>query len=134
MYNTATDGGTSAGYDEVNNGGPGTKCNFSAAQQSDAALRFVKLVAAAKVPSPAGAAAPVLIGPDTGYTNAQAWLEAYLPPVAGVLHAVTHHVYDGPGRSSYNSPSALDHYPSWYKNISQHAAPHAQIWAGEDGK
>ena len=40
----------------------------------------------------------VLVGPDTGYRDAQDWLELYLPPVASVLHAVTHHVYDGPGR------------------------------------
>ena len=68
----------------------------------------------------------VLIGPDTGYRAAKAWLQAYLPlmnethltqaevtaaaaPAEGaaeragsLLHAVTHHVYPGISRSSFN--------------------------------
>ena len=84
------------------------------------------------------AAGPLMIGPDTGYRDAQDWLRAYLPPVAaaGQLHAVTHHVYDGPGKSDYNSPSALDRGLSeidWYTDIVTSLAPSAQIWAGEDG-
>ena len=87
--------------------------------------------------------AAVLIGPDSGYKAAEAWLRSYLPQVAkpgttggSLLHAVTHHVYDAPGRSSFNSPAGLDGGKAeiaWYTTTVQQLAPTAQIWAGEDG-
>lgn len=115
---------------ELNNDGPGTACNLSAHQQSEGALRFhaMKLRTLGQ--------GPQLIGPDTGYRDAQQWLQAFLPPVAAVLHAVTHHVYDAPSRSSYNSPGALDRGRSeiaWYTAVIASSSPHSQIWAGEDG-
>jgi|EP01043_Picozoa_sp_COSAG02_P088474 hypothetical protein len=60
----------------------------------------------------------LLIGPDSGYKDAEQWLQDYLtfvePDVNGdeqqipLLHAVTHHVYDAPGKSDFNSPSGLN--------------------------
>ena len=53
-----------------------------------------------------------------------------------VLHAVTHHVYPGASRSSFNSPSALDRTTAevlWYTHAVAALAPGAQVWAGEDG-
>ena len=60
----------------------------------------------------------LLIGPDSGYKDAEQWLKEYLTLVGlnssndeqqiPFLHAVTHHVYDAPGKSSFNSASGLD--------------------------
>ena len=53
-----------------------------------------------------------------------------------VLHAVTHHVYLGMERSSFNSPALLDSpLPEieWYAATVAALAPAAQIWAGENG-
>jgi hypothetical protein len=80
----------------------------------------------------------VMIGPDTGYKGWQQWLRTYLPLAAakGTLHAVTHHIYPGISRSSFNSPQALDAAHGeivWYVNTIHSLAPGAQVWAGEDG-
>ena len=88
---------------EVNNNGEGTPCNLTATMQAKAALHLSELVAhtSAKI-----------IGPDTGYRHWQEWLEKYLPVFrgakVGLLHAVTHHVYPGVGRTSFNRPQTLD--------------------------
>ena len=60
----------------------------------------------------------LLIGPDSGYKDAEQWLKDYLmlvgpgvnsdKPQIPLLHAVTHHVYDAPGKSEFNSPSGLN--------------------------
>ena len=60
----------------------------------------------------------LLIGPDSGYKDAEQWLKDYLmlvdpgmngdEPQIPLLHAVTHHVYDAPGKSEFNSPSGLN--------------------------
>jgi hypothetical protein len=62
----------------------------------------------------------LLIGPDSGYKDAEQWLKDYLTlvelhvndnqqqPQIPLLHAVTHHVYDAPGKSDFNSPSGLN--------------------------
>lgn len=116
---------------EVNNNG-GSPCNATPHAQAEATLTFAAMVK--KVLPDA-----VMIGPDSGYRDWQAWLSAYLPIVAaesGVLHAVTHHVYAGVGRTSFNSPMALDaDRPEieWYTTTLRALAPGSQIWAGEDG-
>jgi hypothetical protein len=49
---------------------------------------------------------------------------------------VTHHIYPGIGRASFNSPQALDAAHGeivWYANTIRSLAPGSQIWAGEDG-
>ena len=86
--------------------------------------------------------AAVLIGPDSGYNAAEAWLRGYLPQVArppgaaggdSLLHAVTHHVYDAPGRSSFNSPAGLDGGKAeiaWYTTAVKQLAPTAQVRHG----
>jgi len=123
---------------EINNQG-GPPCNLTASQQAAAMLRFATLVQATQPEAK-------LIGPDTGYREWQAWLEAYLPltsPSRGsssrassVLHAVTHHVYPGASRASFNHPQALDSTLAeieWYTRTIASLAPGAQVWAGEDG-
>ena len=53
----------------------------------------------------------LLIGPDSGYKDAEQWLKDYLTLVnqhKPLLHAVTHHVYDAPGKTNFNSPSGLN--------------------------
>lgn len=60
----------------------------------------------------------LLIGPDSGYKDAEEWLKDYLTlvhpdangnePQTPFLHAVTHHVYDAPGKTEFNSPSGLN--------------------------
>ena len=114
---------------EVNNNG-GAPCNLTAAMQAAAFVKFAGMVAAA-LP---GAR---LVGPDTGYRDWQAWLQALLPLVPrGLLHAVTHHVYLGMERDGFNSPSLLDSpLPEieWYSATVAALAPGAQIWAGENG-
>ena len=78
-----------------------------------------------------------LIGPDSGYNKWQAWLTALLTPAtAGLLHAVTHHVYNGVSRKTWDSPMQLDSsLPeiAWYRATVTAQAPGAQAWAGEDG-
>jgi heparanase 1 len=118
---------------EVNNNG-GEPCQQTAAQQAAAMSTFAGMIKE-KLPG------SVFIGPDTGYKGWQDWLVSYLPlvgekhmPVA--LHAVTHHVYPGIGRSSFHSPHALDGTSAeidWYTKTIQKLAPKSQIWAGEDG-
>lgn len=123
---------TSASVRQVNNNG-GVPCNLTASQQADALLVFAKMVKA-KLPS------SVLIGPDTGYRDAEDWLKTYLPLVShgadNILHAVTHHVYPGTSRASFNHPQALDSSQAeidWYTGVIAALAPGAQVWAGEDG-
>lgn len=126
--------------------------------QADALKLFAPMVAE-HFPS------ALLIGPDSGYKDAESWLRDYLQLVAApsdggepqqglqeqgeglerergrgrkksLLHAVTHHVYDAPGRSSFNSASGLDGglgEIGWYTSVVKEFAPGAQIWAGEDG-
>ena len=114
---------------EINNAG-GPPCNLTADMQADALVAFSKLVQAT-LPGTR------LIGPDTGGRDPLPWLRAYLPTQAGaMLHAVTHHVYPGVSRSSYNAPEKLDGTAdeiSWYTSVVKTLAPNAQIWAGEDG-
>ena len=78
-----------------------------------------------------------LIGPDTGGFKPQEWLTAYLPAAmeAG-LHSVTHHVYPGLSRETFDTPQGLDSSNdeiAWYVATVQKYAPTAEIWAGEDG-
>ncbi len=90
---------------------------------------------------------PVLVGPDSGYLNPQAWLEGFLasravssPSSPFPLQAVTHHVYTGVEQQNYNSPQRLDHpraeEAAWYTAIVRNASTaafHPQAWAGENG-
>eukprot|EP01051_Picozoa_sp_SAG22_P013830 SAG22_NODE_1598_length_4032_cov_1.979405_3_plen_644_part_00 len=125
--------GFELGNEVNNNGGPG---KTQPHQQADALRLFAPMVHQ-KVPG------AVLIGPDSGYKAAEEWLKGYLPLVSqpgggngSLLHAVTHHVYDAPGRSSFNSPGGLDSGKAeiaWYTGVIKALAPSAEIWAGEDG-
>jgi len=114
---------------EVNNNG-GPPCNLTAAMQA-AALNEFHATLAAQLP---GAA---LVGPDTGGAAPLAWLNALLPLVRpGVLSAITHHVYNGVSRGTFNSPEQLDRpLPeiAWYTNVTRALAPHSEVWAGENG-
>ena len=113
---------------EVNNNG-GAPCNQTAAQQAAALNTFVPMVRAA-LPN------AVLIGPDTGYRDAQDWLRAYLPLVKGLLHATTHHVYPSVGAGDFNHIETLNRAAAteaWYLDIAHSLAPGVQVWAGEDG-
>ena len=113
---------------EINNHG-GPPCNLTAAQQADALHALSKMVQTTQL----GA---MLVGPDTGYRQAQDWLTDYLPRAAPQLHAVTHHVYPGISRRSFNHPQELDRtLPeiTWYTKLTKQFAPKAQVWAGEDG-
>ena len=105
-------------------------CNLTASMQAAAFVKFAGMVAAV-LPEAR------LVGPDTGYAVWQEWLTALLPLVPrGLLHAVTHHVYLGMERSSFNSPALLDSpLPEieWYAATVAALAPAAQIWAGENG-
>ena len=128
--------GFEVGNEVNNNGGMSAPSKTQPSQQADALKVFAGeswLAAAVPVDNPycsceltrkrAGPAmvarkmpAAVLIGPDSGYKAAEAWLRSYLPQVAkpgttaggSLLHAVTHHVYDAPGRGNFNSPAGLD--------------------------
>lgn len=123
---------------EINNCGsnvnPGcgstSPCNLQPGQQA-AALNTFSTMLSTTLPG------AVLIGPDTGGQAPLAWLQGYLPSVkAGVLHAITHHVYNGENEGTYNSPSQLDNsLPeiAWYTNVTHSLYPSAQVWAGEDG-
>ena len=86
---------------------------------------------------PDAATRPLLIGPDTGGWFPQSWLNSTLKAVGHRLHAVTHHVYLGVSKKSFNSgrklDSALADDISWYLPIVRAHAPAAQVWAGEDG-
>ena len=88
---------------EVNNVGPGTSCNLTADMQANAALHLAELLSHTDAK---------IIGPDTGYRDWQKWIEKYLAILGvakpGLLHAVTHHVYPGVGRTSFNRPQVLD--------------------------
>jgi hypothetical protein len=80
----------------------------------------------------------LLIGPDTGFNNWQAWLTSFLPAAqnSGVrLHAVTHHVYNGITRATFNSPQRLDIDQSEIRFLSKlmQNATNSQLWAGENG-
>eukprot|EP00756_Hemistasia_phaeocysticola_P045208 Hpha_TRINITY_DN18971_c0_g1::TRINITY_DN18971_c0_g1_i1::g.17651::m.17651/K07964/HPSE; heparanase len=116
---------------EVNNNG-GAPCNQTAAQQAEAYLRFHDMIADK-------AAGSVLVGPDTGYRQAEDWLKDFLPRVAakpGLLHAVTHHVYAGISRTNFDSIKELDGSAAeiaWYSQVVGDLAPGAGMWAGEDG-
>ena len=131
--NTQSVFGFELGNEVNNNGGTPWNTTTRPAQQADAMKLFAPLVRKAQPDA-------MLIGPDTGYRDAEAWLQAYLPLVSeggrSILHAVTHHVYDAPGRSAFNSPSGLDSGRgeiAWYTDTIRSLAPSAQIWAGEDG-
>ena len=114
---------------EINNCG-GPPCNLTAAQQAAALTAFAAVLAA-------GAPGAVLIGPDSGGRAPETWLRALLPLVPpGVLHAVTHHVYNGITRANFNVPAQLDSSLSeiaWYTRTLAALAPGAQVWAGENG-
>ena len=113
---------------ELNNHG-GPPCNLSASQQADA---FKTLHGMLQDTQPDAK----LIGPDTGYKAAKDWLAAFLPLVADKLDAVTHHVYPGIHRGSFNQPATLNStLPEiqWYTRLISEYAPEAQVWACEDG-
>ncbi len=103
------------------------------AQQAEAVLALSRLL------GPSGR----IVGPDSGYTNAEAWDAALLPLVraGGVsLHAVTHHVYLSLMPGDFSSAAALASkldscLPeiSWYTALARSQAPASQIWAGENG-
>ena len=88
---------------EINNKNvEGIPCNFTARQQADAITLFAAMVADALPGS-------LIVGPDTGGLDPLEWLEALLPLIEpGVLHAVTHHVYNGLTRSTWASARQLD--------------------------
>ena len=97
---------------EVNNQG-GPPCNVTADQQA-AAMKLFAPMAKKQMPG------AVLIGPDSGYRNAEDYLKAYLPLVEDVnLHAVTHHVYPGISRTGFNSPSGRN-FTSSQENLRPH--------------
>ena len=77
------------------------------------------------------------MGPDSGYLNWQSWLTSFLTPTTSpLLHAVTHHVYNGVSRKTWNSPKQLDSIlpeVQWYRSLVSAQAPGAQVWAGENG-
>jgi hypothetical protein len=121
---------------EVNNRASGGNegCNLVPRQQSDALLHLSKVL---EELYPNVSERPKLVGPDTGYHNAQAWLNATLSSAGATLHAVTHHVYPGVHRDNFNLPSTLDRVVNgdlkWYPPILKEHAPNAEMWAGEDG-
>lgn len=89
---------------EVNNNG-GVPCNLRARQQA-AAFRVWSGMVAAALPG------TLLVGPDTGGSAPLAWLQAFLPLVPpGILHGITHHVYNGITRSNFNSVRATEAVP-----------------------
>ena len=114
---------------EINNVG-GAPCLQTPAAQASAMAAFAAL-AARSAPSAR------LVGPDSGYRDAQAWDAALLPLLpAGALHAVTHHVYNGVSRKDWTSAAQLDSIlpeVAWYVATARAGAPGAQIWAGENG-
>ena len=84
---------------QVNNNG-GSPCHLQPPQQAAAFGVWADMVAAA-LPG------TLLVGPDTGGADPLAWLQAFLPLVPpGMLHGITHHVYNGIQRSNFNSVSA----------------------------
>ena len=110
---------------EPNNNGQ-APCNLAPSSQAAAFAALARV-------APQGTR---LIGPDTGYLYPQTWLEAFLPLANASLHAVTHHVYNGASRRTFNSPQQLDSpLPeiAWYTATVRRLAPGAQVWAGEDG-
>jgi hypothetical protein len=114
---------------EINN--QAGHCPLVAAQQAGALGDLAGLVAT----SLPGAR---LIGPDTGAVNPQHWLGAYLDalPPGGLLHAATHHTYNGATRGDFNSPSQLDKAlpeMAWFVPAVRVGYPGAQAWAGENG-
>jgi hypothetical protein len=116
---------------ELNNDGPGTASGLQPSQQAAALARLAQMLAAAPP-----FAASRLVGPDTGYRDALTWLQGYLPSAAPLFTAVTHHVYNGVDRATFNSPSQLDAaLPeiAWYTNVTRALSPGAQMWAGENG-
>ena len=117
---------------EVNNNGPAAlPCNLTARQQAAAINTFGALLAR-ELPG------ALIVGPDTGGANPETWLKALLPLItpANLLHALTHHVYNGISRKDFNAPSQLDNsLPEigWYTEVARTLAPTAQVWAGENG-
>lgn len=115
---------------ELNNQGPGTSCNLHPKQQADA-LGVLFEMLRDTLPG------AWLIGPDSGGLDPLPWLQGYLPAVQpGNLHAITHHVYNGINRASYNSADRLDNSAAeiaWYTNVSRSLAQGVEIWAGENG-
>ena len=114
---------------EIGNAGPGTACNLSAISQAGMVNTWWNLI---KNDMPSVR----LIGPDSGGYDPLQWLQVFLPAVTAPLHAVTHHVYNGVDRHTFNSPSQLDNsLPeiAWYTNVSTKLAPNSEYWAGENG-
>jgi len=116
---------------EINNRNlnTGEPCNITAAQQAAAFNAFSDLVSAS-LPG------TLLIGPDTGGSEPQQWLQALLPLLSQPLHAVTHHVYNGVGKRDWASAKQLDSILpeiAWYTETVRTLAPHSAIWAGENG-
>ena len=80
----------------------------------------------------------LIIGPDTGFNNWQTWISSFLPAAMQSnvpLHAVTHHVYNGINRDTFNSPQRLDIDLSEIVFLSKlvQNGTKAQLWAGENG-
>ena len=80
-----------------------------------------------------------IVGPDSGYREAQAWDTAFLPLVkaGGVsLHAVTHHVYLSltPHDFTTSTEALANKLDSplaeiaWYTQLAQSQAPGSQVW------
>ena len=120
--------GTAKGYGTCNI--DDKPCPIAAKQQADALVDLANMLSHA-LPN------AVVIGPDTGGASPKEWLEALLPLVQSAkLHAVTHHVYNGISRTTFNSSKQLDSpLPeiSWYTSVLSQLAPTAQVWAGENG-
>lgn len=130
---------------EVNNGGPTTACNQTAAAQAAA---FGVLAGLLDASTPL--ASTHLVGPDTGYLAAEEWLATLLPLIAaapprangeGLLYGITHHVYNGLTRKNYDSPSQFDSVLpeiAWYTSVINNGQQWPTglkplTWAGENG-
>ena len=120
---------------EVNNNGD--ICNLTAKQQARAFSKF-KYLLEEIYPDPN--VRPRLVGPDTGYKNAESWLVEFLGNASSLevyLHACTHHVYPGVNLHNWNLSDTLDRIRGgdieWYSSTIREHAPWAEMWAGENG-
>lgn len=119
-----------AGNEINNNNVEGAPCQFTPEMQAGF-MSDLASMAAATLPG------TLLVGPDTGGGAPLAWLEALLPMLPShLLRAVTHHVYNGVDRRTWNSSKQLDNSAAeiaWYSNVTASLAPGVAVWAGENG-